>query len=112
MKPIRILSESAALGSRLRDILYQAGYADIVLSEPSAMPRSPENEILIIYAKSRIPDIMRTAADSQAQTILLLNPDCYAMQLDRARHAGITLLLMPVAPDTLLDAVQDSLGKC
>lgn len=110
MKPIRIFSESAALGSRLRDILYQAGYANIVLSEPSAMPHSPENEILIIYAKSRIPDIIRAAAECHAQTILLLNPDCYAMYLDRARYAGITLLLMPVAPDTLLDSVRDFLA--
>ena len=109
MKPIRILSESAALGSRLRDILYQAGYTDLALSEPSAIPRSPQNEILIIYAKSRIQDIMQAAA-CHTQTILLLNPDCYAMYLDRARHAGIRLLLMPVAPDTLLEAVQDFLA--
>ena len=111
MKPIRILSESAVIGSRLRDILYQAGYADIALSEPAAMLRSPKNEILIIYAKSRIPDIIRAAEDCSAQTILLLNPDCYAMHLDRARHAGITLLLMPVAPETLLDAVQSAFDR-
>ena len=108
MKKIRILSESAATGKRLRDILYQAGYPDIALSEPSAMLRSPQSDLLIIYAKSRIPDIMQAAA-CHAQTILLLNPDCYAMHLDRARHAGIKLLLMPVTPEKLLDAVQDSL---
>ena len=110
MKKIRILSESAATGKRLRDILYQAGYPDIALSEPSAILRCPQSDLLIIYAKSRIPDIMQAAA-CHAQTILLLNPDCYAMHLlDRARYAGITLLLMPVAPDTLLDAVQNSLA--
>lgn len=108
MKKIRILSESAATGKRLRDILYQAGYPDIALSEPSAMLRCPQSDLLIIYAKSRIPDIMQAAA-CHAQTILLLNPDCYAMHLDRARHAGIKLLLMPVTPEKLLDAVQDAL---
>ena len=109
MKTIRIISESAELGKRLRDILYQAGYAEISVSGLTAAPQS---DILIIYAKSRIPDIIRAAAECHAQTILLLNPDCYAMYLDRARYAGITLLLMPVAPDTLLDAVQDCLGTC
>ena len=108
MKKIRILSESAATGKRLRDILYQAGYPDIALSEPSAILRCPQSDLLIIYAKSHIPDIMQAAA-CHAQTILLLNPDCYAMHLDRARHAGIKLLLMPVTPEKLLDAVQDSL---
>ena len=105
MKPIRILSESAATGMRLRDILYQAGYTEIDISGLSAMPDCPQNEIHIIYAKSRIPDIIRAAAECHAQTILLLNPDCYAMYLDRARYAGITPLLMPVAPEMLLDAV-------
>jgi hypothetical protein len=110
MKPIRILSESAATGMRLRDILYQAGYTEIALSALSAIPDCRQNELRIIYAKSRIPDIIRAAAECHAQTILLLNPDCYAMYLDRARYAGITLLLMPVAPDTLLDSVQDFLA--
>lgn len=105
MKKIRIISESAALGTRLRDILYQAGYAELFLSDLSAIAESLPDEIHIIYAKSRISDIMQSAAESGAQIILLLNPDCYAMHLDRARHAGIRLLLMPVAPDQLLDAV-------
>ncbi|MCQ2408456.1 MAG: hypothetical protein MJ065_08030 [Oscillospiraceae bacterium] len=105
MKTIRILSESAALGKRLRDILYQAGYTDIVISDLSAKPLSPLNEILIIYAKAHIPGVIQAAADCRAQTILLLNPDCYAMYLERARHAGITPLLMPVAPEMLLDTV-------
>ncbi len=107
MKTIRILSESAELGKRLRDILYQAGHAEISVSGLTAAPQS---DILIIYAKSRIPDIIQYASDCNAAVILLLNPDCYAMHLDRARHAGIRLLLMPVAPDTLLDAVQDCLA--
>ncbi len=109
MKPIRILSESAATGMRLRDILYQAGYTEIALSALSAIPDCRQNELRIIYAKSRIPDIIRAAAECHAQTILLLNPDCYAMYLDRARYAGITLLLMPVAPEMLLDTVQNAI---
>ena len=108
MKPIRIISEYAAIGSRLRDILYQAGYADITLSDLTAARTMYTDEILIIYAKSHISDIFQIAGDRQAKTILLLNPDCYAMYLDRARHAGMTLLLMPVAPDMLLDAVQNA----
>lgn len=105
MKKIRIISESAALGTRLRDILYQAGYADISLSDLSAIAEALPDEIHVIYAKTRISDIMQSAAESDAQIILLLNPDCYVMHLDRARHTGICLLLMPVAPDQLLDAV-------
>lgn len=105
MKKIRIISESAALGTRLRDIFYQAGYAEIYRSDLSAIADALPDEIYVIYAKSRISDIMQIAAESGAKTILLLNPDCYAMHLDRARHAGIRLLLMPAAPDQLLDAV-------
>ena len=107
MKTIRIQSESAAIGRRLRDILYQAGYADIMVSELSDTPDERQDEICIIYAKSHIPDIIRNAADSACPVILLLNPDCYALHLDRARHAGIRLLLMPVVPYLLLDAVRE-----
>ena len=110
MKTIRILSGSAALGKRLHDILYQAGYADITVSDLSAMQGDPQDGILIIYAKSNIPCIMQWAGHCGCRVILLLNPDTYAMYLDRARHAGITLLLMPVAPYILLDAVQDALA--
>ncbi len=108
MKKIRILSESAALGKRLRDILYQAGYADIAVSDLSASRGIQHDGILIIYAKSNIPCIMQTAVSCDAAVILLLNPDCYARYLDRARYAGIKLLLMPVAPFALLDAVQEA----
>lgn len=108
MKTIRILSESAATGMRLRDILYQAGYAEITYSVLNAIPDKSTADIFIIYAKSRISDILQTAADCDAQMILLLSPDCYARYLDRARHAGIKLLLMPVAPDTLLEAVRNA----
>ncbi len=105
MKKICILSESAALGSRLRGILYQAGYTDILLSDLNAIRSDNDADILIIYAKSRISDIIRTAGNREAAVILLLNPDCYALYSERARHAGITLLLMPAAPETLLDTV-------
>lgn len=105
MKTIRIFSESAELGKRLRDILYQAGHTEFSVSGLAAAPQS---DILIIYAKSHIPDIIQYASDCEAAVILLLNPDCYAMYLDRARYAGICLLLMPVAPDTLLDAVSNA----
>ena len=69
MKTIRILSESAELGKRLRDILYQAGHAEISVSGLTAAPQS---DILIIYAKSRIPDIIQYASDCNAAVILLL----------------------------------------
>ena len=106
MKKIHILSESAAIGSRLRDILYQAGYGDIVLSDLTAIPAEQTDEIIIVYAKSRIFDVIQSVESCGCPAILLLNPDCYAMYIDRARHADITLLLMPVAPFALLDAVQ------
>ena len=106
MKTIHILSETAAVGMRLRDILYQAGYADITVSDLSAFPAEQRDDILIIYAKSRISDIMRNAGENGSSVILLLNPDSFALYRDRARHIGIMLLLMPVAPYMLLDAVQ------
>ena len=107
MTAIHIFSESAAIGRRLRDILYQAGYADITVSDLSVLSAQRQHEAIIIYAKTRIPEIMQNAADSGCPVILLLNPDCYAMYRDRARHAGIALLLMPVAPYMLLDTVQE-----
>ena len=107
MTTIHILSESAAIGRRLRDILYQAGYADITVSDPSALSAERQNELIILYAKSRISEIIQIAASSDCPVILLLNPDCYAMFRDRARHAGITLLLMPVPPYILLNTVQE-----
>ncbi len=109
MKMIHIISESAAIGMRLRDILYQAGYADITVSDMSAVAEV-QDSILIFYAKTRISDLMREIADCGCPAVLLLNPDCYAMYLDRARHAGITLLLMPVAPYMLLDAVRQAIS--
>ena len=63
------------LGKRLRDILYEAGHAEISVSGLAAAPQS---DILIIYAKTRIPDIIQYASDCDAAVILLLNPDCYA----------------------------------
>ena len=111
MKTIHIFSESAAVGKRLRDILYQDGFTEILLSDfSSARPDSRESEILIIYAKTRIPDVMQSLANCGCKVLLLLNPDCYAMYLDRARHMGITLLLMPVAPYMLLDAVRNAIS--
>ncbi|MBR3447759.1 MAG: hypothetical protein IKH27_08150 [Oscillospiraceae bacterium] len=110
MKTIRILSESAAVGMRLREILYQAGYADILLSDLSAMPAERQDSLLMIYAKTHIASVMQNAADSGCPVVLLLNPDCYAMYLDRARYLGITLLLMPAAPYMLLDAVQNAIS--
>lgn len=108
MKTIHILSESAAVGTRLRNILYQAGYADILLSDLSAMPEERQDSLLMIYAKTRISAVMQNAADSGCPVVMLLNPDCYAMYLERARHLGITLLLMPAPPYALLDAVQEA----
>ena len=105
-KVIHILSESAAVGTRLRDILYQDGFSDIVLSDLSAMPQSLPDGFLIIYAKTRVSDLMQELASCGRTVILLVNPDCYAIFLDRARYLGITLLLMPVAPFVLLDAVR------
>lgn len=110
MKSISIMSESAAVGRRLRDILYQAGYSDIAVSDLSAMQAEPGDSIRIIYAKARISGIFQNIESAGCSVILLLNPDCYAMYLDRARHAGITLLLMPVAPYILLDAVQSAIS--
>ena len=94
----------------MRDILYPAGYAHITVSDLSAMYTEyswRQDSIMIIYAKTRIPEIIQNTADCGYPVILLLNPDCYAMYRDRARHAGITLLLMPVAPYMLLDAVKE-----
>lgn len=110
MKTIRILSESAAIGTRLRDILYQDGYSDITLSDLSAVPEYRKDAVTIIYAKSNITAWMQSLSDCGCSAILLLNPDCYAMHLDRARHIGITLLLMPVAPYVLLDAVRNAIS--
>lgn len=110
MTAIHIFSESAATGRRMRDILYPAGYAYITVSDLSALYTGysgRQDGIMIIYAKTRIPDIIQIAADSGCPVILLLNPDCYAMYRDRAGHLGITLLLMPVSPYMLLDAVQE-----
>ena len=53
---------------------------------------------------------MQSLANCGCKVLLLLNPDCYAMYLDRARHMGITLLLMPVAPYMLLDAVRNAIS--
>ncbi|MBP0971066.1 MAG: hypothetical protein J5753_03395 [Oscillospiraceae bacterium] len=106
MKPIQILSESAAVGTRLKDILYQDGFADIRLSDLSAIPDMLPDAVLIVYAKSNISGLMHQLSPRGGSIILLLNPDCYALYLDRARHCGITLLLMPVAPFTLLEAVE------
>ncbi len=110
MKTIHIFSESAAVGMRLRDILYQDGFSDIAMSDLSALPETRSDAITIIYAKSNIPGLMQHLSGCGGSVILLLNPDCYAMQLDRARHIGITLLLMPVAPFVLLDAVQNAIS--
>ena len=110
MKTIRILSESAAVGTRLRDILYQEGYSDITLSDLSAVPEYRKDADTIIYAKSNITAWMQSLSDCGCSATLLLNPDCYAMHLDRARHIGITLLLMPVAPYVLLDAVRNAIS--
>ena len=110
METIRIYSESAATGKRLRDILYQAGYAEITAADLSAMQNHSGGGILIIYAKSNISDIFRMTEDCGCPVILLLNPDCYARYLDRARHAGIRLLLMPVAPFLLVEAVQSAIS--
>ena len=110
MKTIRIVSESAAVGKRLRDILYQDGYPEITLSDISAMPESRQDDILIIYAKTHISDLMQQTAACSGRVLLLLNPDCYAMFLERARYAGITPLLMPVAPFVLLDAVRRAIS--
>ncbi|MBR6419085.1 MAG: hypothetical protein IKS42_02005 [Oscillospiraceae bacterium] len=108
MNMIRILSENAALGKRLYEILYPAGFADLSVSDLSAMPLAKPGEIRILYAKNHITDLFRQAETSGAQVILLLNPDCYARYLDTARHAGVRLLLMPVTPDALLDAVREA----
>lgn len=108
MKTIHILSESAAIGMRLRDILYQAGYTAEKVSNLSALSGEQQCDILIIYAKTRISDIMQNASDSGCPVILMLNPDYYAMYLDRARHAGIALLLMPVEPYKLLECVREA----
>lgn len=106
MKKIHILSESAAIGMRLKDILYQDGFPDITLSGLSALPEIRQNAVTIIYAKTNISGLMQSLSGCCSSIILLLNPDCYAMQLERARHIGITLLLMPVAPYVLLDTVR------
>lgn len=108
MKSIRIISESATTGKRLRDILYQDGYSDIVLSDLSAVPSEMQDMILIIYVKSHISEVFQKVSHLGDPVILLLNPDSYAMYLDRARHAGITLLLMPAPPYLLLEAVQNA----
>ena len=110
METIRIYSESAATGKRLRDILYQAGYAEITAADLSAMQNHSGGGIMIIYAKSNISDIFRMTEDCGCPVILLLNPDCYARYLDRARHAGIRLLLMPAAPFLLVEAVQSAIS--
>ena len=110
MNTIRILSESAAVGTRLRDILYQEGFADITLSDLSALREKRQNDILIIYAKSSVSGLIQSLSGSDCRIILLLNPDCYAMYLDRARYIGITPLLMPVAPFMLLDAVRNAIS--
>ena len=108
MKQIQIRTESSAVGIRLRDILYQAGFSDIRLSvQTDLLPDMPDC-LTILYAKRHIPDIIRLAAQSSHPVILLLNPDQYALQLDRARHAGVRLLLMPVDPFTLIEAVQEA----
>ena len=106
MNKIHILSESAAIGMRIRDILYQAGYSDISVSDLSAVSAERQNTLLVIYAKTRISDVMQRFAACGNPVILLLNPDSYALYFDRARHAGITLLLMPVAPYMLLEAAE------
>ncbi|MBQ5335428.1 MAG: hypothetical protein J6Z45_05730 [Oscillospiraceae bacterium] len=108
MKTIRILSESSSVGVRLRDILYQAGYPDIRLSVLTGLPPEFRDGLTILYARQHITDIIRQAEQSRRPVILLLNPDQYALQLDRARHAGIRLLLMPVDPFTLLESVQEA----
>ena len=107
---IQIFSDSGAVGMRMRDILYQDGFSDIRVSDLSAIPEHPQDYILIIYAKSNISGLMQTLSEAGGKVILLLNPDCYAMYLDRARHCGITLLLMPVAPFMLLDAVRSAIS--
>ncbi|MBR3267789.1 MAG: hypothetical protein IKI58_03525 [Oscillospiraceae bacterium] len=108
MKTIRIQSESSAVGIRLRDILYQAGYPNIRLSVPTEPLLIMPDALMILYAKRHIPEILRQAEQSGSPFILLLNADQYALHLDRARHAGIRLLLMPVDPYTLLEAVQEA----
>lgn len=110
MNTIQILSESAAVGKRLRDILYQDGFSDITLSDLSAVPEYRRDAVTVIYAKSNISALMQNLSADSGKIILLLNPDCYAMHLDRARHIGVTLLLMPVAPYVLLDAVRNAIS--
>jgi hypothetical protein len=106
MTAIHIISESAPVGQRLRDILYQAGFSEISVSGITALTEAKQNAVQIVYAKTNIPAVMQNAAAGSGSVILLLNPDCYAMYLDRARHAGIRLLLMPVEPYRLLEAVE------
>ena len=110
MKMIQIFSDSGAVGMRMRDILYEDGFADITVSAVSAMPEHPRDHILIIYANSNLAGLMQNLSGCGCRVILLLNPDCYAMYLDRARHCGFTLLLMPVAPFMLLDAVRSAIS--
>ncbi|MBQ8922539.1 MAG: hypothetical protein IJ060_10360 [Oscillospiraceae bacterium] len=110
MNTIHILSESAAIGMRLRDILYQAGFTDITVSDLKQSAGKAQTGLLIIYAKSHISELMQHSTDRRGSVILLLNPDSYAMYRDRAGAAGITLLLMPVAPFVLLDAVQEAIA--
>ena len=110
MKAIHILSESAAVGARLRDIFYQDGFADVTLSGLGAYRECRQDEILVVYAKTNISGLMQRLSGAGGRVILLLNPDCYAMYLDRARHCGFKLLLMPAAPFVLLDAVREAIS--
>ena len=110
MKTIQVLSESAAVGKRIRDILYQDGYSDITLSDLTGLSEIPQDSVAVIYAKSNISGLMQSLSEYGGSIILLLNPDCYAIHIDRARHIGITLLLMPVVPYMLLDAVRNAIS--
>lgn len=109
MANIRLLTASRAVGDRLYAILYQAGFSGI--SQIKSLQEYAPDDILIVYHRTRISEVIQRLSDTpdaQYRVIVLLDPDQFAMYADRARHLGLTVLLMPAAPYLLLESVQEA----
>ena len=110
MSDIQLYIASRTVCERLYAILYQAGFSGI--STISSLREYALENTLIVYQRDRIPEMLRRMSDFAGNTlrrmIMLMDPDQYALYLDRARQLGITLLLMPVSPYMLLEALQEA----
>ena len=109
MVDIQLLTASRAVGDRLYAILYQAGFPCI--SQIRTLNDYISGSMLIVYHRNVIPELLHLLshhnAEPDSRIMMLLDPDQYAMYIDRVRHLGIKALLMPAAPFAFVECVQE-----